>query len=410
MDTSIVASFVALTAALTGCGSSNGGGTSGEPPSASPTDSAGGSTSTPAAGGSPATVSTTMPSEAGGSPSTVPSTTPSGSPSTTPSGSPSTTPPALPDDVEYIDLDEGTFQVGPGQEAVWCVRIPIPQQFVGRTLAVIGQSSDLPAPTHHFFMAYSANPVNGTSPVPCSGSNGLLAGDNLAGEFDPSVGVSKMVFGAGVGKNSAMGNPDYGKVIDTTGSFVTNHHVLNTGTETVNMYGHFRLAVRDATKVKHPVNQITCADSSISIAPGQQLQVDGTCTMPFDMDVVLLSSHAHARLQKFEIRLFDGTTTQPDPVYTSDQWDSPKIELHDDAPFHMKKGQGLSFRCYYENDTTHTINWGNSASDEMCVSFDGYTYPGDDRDYQVPPMLSSNSTTASQLATLSDSTQSGTFF
>ena len=36
--------------------------------------------------------------------------------------------------VQELDLDEGTFTVQPGQEVVYCVRIPLPAQFQGRHL------------------------------------------------------------------------------------------------------------------------------------------------------------------------------------------------------------------------------------------------------------------------------------
>ena len=314
-------------------------------------------------------------------------------------------------DMEYMDIDEGTFTVPPGGEVTWCVRIPIPEAFRGRTLGLMGWQSDLPKPTHHFFISYSQNALDGSDIVPCNGTNGVEQASNLIGEFDPSVGVSKILFGAGVGKNEVRTDTGYGRILETTGSLVTNHHVLNTGTETVNMYGRFTLEVKDVSLVSHPMSPFTCGNPSISLPPGSTKEVTGTCTAPFDMDIALMSSHAHARLTKVETRFYDGQQTQPDVLYTSDQWDSPKLQIMANAPLtplHVLAGQGLTFTCYYQNTTDHTINYGLSANDEMCLTFNGYAYPAD-RTFEVPPMLSTF-TAGTTPAMVQDSTNSSFFF
>lgn len=314
-------------------------------------------------------------------------------------------------DMEYLELDEGTFTVDPGKEATWCVRIPFPKEFRGRKLGLMGWGSDLPKPTHHFFMSYSAKPVEGDAPVPCNGTDALVPQSNLVGEFDPSVGAAKMLFGAGTGKHEFQSSRDYGRILDTSGSFVTNHHVLNLGTEPAHMYGRFRLAVKDAALVVHPVSQITCNAIDVKLPAGQATQVTATCLAPFDMDIVLMSSHAHARLTKAETRFYDGTETKPDVLYTSTEWDSPKIQIMDTplVPVHLKAGQGLTYTCYYQNASPHEIDFGLSANDEMCVTFDGFAYPPE-RTYEVPPTLFAPLVHSNQPATATDSTDNGFFF
>jgi hypothetical protein len=53
-------------------------------------------------------------------------------------------------------VEQSTFVVQPGDELTFCERIPIPEAFAGRDLALIGWDWELPAFTHHYFMAFSA--------------------------------------------------------------------------------------------------------------------------------------------------------------------------------------------------------------------------------------------------------------
>jgi hypothetical protein len=314
--------------------------------------------------------------------------------------------------MEFMKIDEGTFTVPAGGEATWCVRVPIPKEFVGRTFGLMGWTSDLPKPTHHFFISYSKNPVDGDEPVPGNLKDGLIQGSELVGEFDSSVGTSKMLFGAGTGLHEFRTKTGYGRILETGGSLVTNHHVQNLGLEPVDMYGRFTLAVKDISLVSHPMSPFTCGTIDIDLPPNSTKTVEATCLAPFDMDLALMSSHAHARLTKAESRFYDGVQTQPDILYTSDVWDSPKIQLMADAPaspVHLKKGQGITFTCYFQNTSDHPIRSGLTANDEMCLTFNGYAYPAD-RTFEIPPILSNFAIPSGTPTAANDTTDSPFFF
>jgi hypothetical protein len=283
---------------------------------------------------------------------------------------------------EDLVVDEGTFTVPPGQEVVYCVRIPMPAAFQGRDLALVGYDSDVTAPMHHYFMFYDSAPSSGTSPVPCEGSSPIVpassAGVNL-------FSMGTLLFVASTGTATYSDTAGYGAVLSSNGTFVTNHHVINTGSTPITVGAKFTLKVVNATDVPHPTRAMSCQTIDINLPAEAPTDVTATCLAPFDMDVVSMSSHAHQDLVKFETHMFDGTTTQPDVLYTSTAWESP-VMTQLPTPLHLSKGQGLTFTCHYMNMTSSAIGFGLTATTEMCAAMNAYAYPASQSN-QVPPML-----------------------
>jgi hypothetical protein len=288
-------------------------------------------------------------------------------------------------------MDEGEFTVEPGQEFTYCVRIPIPPEFAGRDLALLGWDWELPQFTHHFFAAYSQEPFEGTGPEPCDGVSAIVPvgaqapGVAEIGAPGTSLGEGKLLFGAGVGIGRYFGTEQYGRLMAQEGHFVTNHHVLNTGLEPVVMHGRFNMYVTDAALVPHLTNELNCLSLDVAVDPYSSREVTATCTAPFDLDLVLLASHAHNHLQRFETRFFDGQQTLPEVIYESNDWDSPELEWQNE-PIHLKQGQGVTFTCDYQNDQAEPISFGVGVKNEMCATMNGYAFPAD-RPYERPPSL-----------------------
>jgi hypothetical protein len=314
------------------------------------------------------------------------------------------------DVTEELDLDEGTFTVAPGEEVTYCVKIPMPAQFKGRELGLMSYSSDIPVPTHHYFLTYSTSSVSGTEPVPCSGTSGVLpqatSGTTL---FTSGVLATKILFGAGVGQDTNPGRAGYGRIMEADGSFITNHHVLNVTASPVTMYARFKLQVMDSAKVQHPVRTLICADTgAIDVPAHQSATVTSTCTAPFDLDLVTTAGHAHARLTSFTAQMFDGTATQSAAFYTNTNWDNPTIDLFPGGLMHLKQGQGVTFTCNYMNNTDADISAGFNAGNEMCALFTAYAYPADVT-FKAPPPLYGQVPGATPAAA-SDSTNVDFFF
>jgi hypothetical protein len=283
---------------------------------------------------------------------------------------------------EDLVIDEGTFTVAPGAEVVYCVRIPMPAAFQGRDLALVGWDSDVAAPMHHYFMFYDSTPTSGTTPVPCQGNSpevpASTAGTNL-------FSMGRLLFVAGSGHDSYRDDLGYGAVLTKSGSFVTNHHVINASANPVTVGGKFTLKVARPADVPHPTQALSCQTIDINLPPMAATDVTATCLAPFDLDVVTLSSHAHQDLVKFETRMYDGMQTLPAVLYTSTQWESPVVEQLA-TPLHLKAGQGLTFTCHFDNQTGSTIGFGLTATSEMCAAMTSYAYPAS-QSGKIPPMM-----------------------
>src|SRR5262245_10473399 len=71
-----------------------------------------------------------------------------------------------------FQIDQGGCSLESGKEAVYCMRTPIPKEYRDGPLLIRGVESRLPRSTHHFFMAYGKEPMDG--PRPCFGDSGLV--------------------------------------------------------------------------------------------------------------------------------------------------------------------------------------------------------------------------------------------
>jgi hypothetical protein len=294
----------------------------------------------------------------------------------------SSTPATAASDTEELDIDEGTFSVPAGGEVVYCERIPVPAAFKGRDLAITSWQSDIPQPAHHYFLFYDTAPSTGTDPVPCMGDSPIVQASTAGLDL---FSMGSLVLVAGTGHDAFTGDANYGTVLQANGTFVTNHHVINAGATDVTVSAHFKISVKDATDVPHPTRAMSCQTIDINLPPDGMTDVTATCTAPFDLDVITMSSHAHQDLMTFEQRFYDGAQTQPAVLYTSSTWDTPAVTQLA-TPLHLKAGQGITFTCHYRNQTTSTIGFGLTADSEMCAAMNAYAYPAD-KMHEVPPML-----------------------
>lgn len=286
------------------------------------------------------------------------------------------------DPSEGFMVDEGEFVVQPREEGIYCVRIPIPESWAGRDIALEGVDSDLPEFTHHFFMGYSPDPLDSDVPVPC---DGVAAWTPVVGEgFGHADG--KLLFGAGEGVYSGSRFPEgYGRLMTAGGHLLTSHHVLNFSDEPLTMHGRFNLRVREAADTPHLVNALNCLNRDVEIPPASEASITGTCIIPFDLDLMMLSSHAHQYLQRFEMRLVRDGVVDVDPVYVSTDWDSPSLDYLE-QPISLKEGDAIQFTCHYSNPTDQPVEYGLGVFNEMCASMNAYSLPASERFVQPPSL------------------------
>lgn len=299
------------------------------------------------------------------------------------------TPPLLeePDEEEGFQIDEGRFLLESGKEAVYCMRIPIPDRYGEEPLFIRAIDSRLSSFTHHYFMAYQAAP-HIAEQRPCIGDEPLTYIGTGEGErADPHEGVSsKMIFIAAVGDDRYQLPEGYALSLKTSrGHFLTSHHVVNATESTQELYGVFNIYTAKREAVTHPINILNCLLNDVNVPPKSTAALSATCIAPFDLDLVVLGSHAHQHLTKFEMRMFDGEKTLEEPFYVSTKWDSPEI-VPLAEPMPLRLGQGITFTCHYRNDGDLPVSFGTGDYGEMCAVMSAYAYPKH-RPNETPPSL-----------------------
>ncbi|MBW2222757.1 MAG: hypothetical protein DRH23_13300 [Deltaproteobacteria bacterium] len=278
-----------------------------------------------------------------------------------------------------FQINESEFVVESGGDVQYCERFAPPERFSGRDIYLVGVEAFLPEGTHHFFMGYTtkadldAGPCFPEGTVRPTGQGGHPGND------------AKFVFGSGQGRYTTTMPEGYGTLISAGGFFQASHHVLNLGAAPISMGGKLNIWVADEDEIHHPVRTLACDNRGVDIPPNSSVIATATCTAPFDLDVIKVSSHAHQHLTLFEARRYDGENTEEEPFYTSRDWDSPYI-MELDEPMHFKAGEGITYTCHFTNPTDEMITYGAGEYGEMCATINSYAYPAD-RPNEVPPPL-----------------------
>jgi hypothetical protein len=284
-----------------------------------------------------------------------------------------------------FQVREERFLVPGGRDAVYCMNYPMPADYGHGPQFVTGVESRLPALTHHFFMAYDE--TERSEAAPCLPGGPLTFGD-VERAADPHGDNGKMLFISGEGEEAYFLPAGYGLYLPTgRGHMSTSHHVLNTTELDAQLDGVINIHTAPRDEIHHPVNILNCLLTDLHVPPKTRAAIGGTCLAPWALDLVVLGSHAHQHLDRFEMRFFDGERTGDAPFYVSADWDSPEIVTLDE-PIHLEAGQGITFTCHYDNRTDHALEFGVGDFGEMCAIMSAYAYPAD-RPNEVPPSLGS---------------------
>lgn len=124
-----------------------------------------------------------------------------------------------------------------------------------------------------------------------------------------------------LGSAAGARSPDYALYLETgLGHLTTSHQLFNLTAEAQRQYGRVNVYTAPAEAVRQPVNVLDCTLRDISVPAHARGSLSATCTFPFDLDMVILSSHAHQHLTRFEMRVFDGEETPPEVIHESTQW------------------------------------------------------------------------------------------
>jgi hypothetical protein len=99
-----------------------------------------------------------------------------------------------------------------------------------------------------------------------------------------------------------------------------------------------------------------------------------TETMDFkfetDVEIVSLTSHAHSRMEKFEIQIVGGKRNG-ETLLVETNYEHPQV-INFVKPIELKKGEGLRSIVTFNNTTNRELVFGLTTEDEMDIIFGYY--------------------------------------
>jgi len=141
------------------------------------------------------------------------------------------------------------------------------------------------------------------------------------------------------------------------------------------------LHTMDPGSVQNYAGGLFGQDRTVEVPPGSSTVV-GRCAMTGTgenarpMTIMALTGHYHFRGVKFELYRTHADGSLGEEVYHSDGYTDPVFQQYKaDNPLVLQAGEGLEWRCSYENNTDQTFKFGpNTAMNEHC-NFFGFYYP-----------------------------------
>ena len=254
-----------------------------------------------------------------------------------------------------------SFQLAPGQEIYKCQNFDNP--FGGKDAALNRIVTDMSIGSHHLHV-YNLTEGTSRSLEDCSISD-----------------FHALVHAAG----SPHAETDYPdgmatKIKGSTGLRIQLHY-LNTSSDMLTVGATLRMSpVADITKITQWVAELYFNRVQLSVPPGMGQTVTTTCSIPNTYGQIGLvggGTHMHMRGVKFVAAT--NTGMQLANVTT---WDEPPPIAYNPYVM-MNPGDSITWTCTYDNPTSKTFTFGESASDnEMCIYLARY-FSSNQNDTQV---------------------------
>ena len=158
-------------------------------------------------------------------------------------------------------------------------------------------------------------------------------------------------------------------------------HYINTTDQAEQVSGTADFFAADPATIQNEAGLLFSGTSDINLPPGQTTTVQEFFT-PSRANVDLSASkifaitgHTHHLGTDMQVGVAASNGATPTPVYSPNPfvWSEPLTQVHQ-PEFSVPTGNGFNFKCDYNNTTSSTVTFGESANDEMCF-FWMYYYP-----------------------------------
>jgi len=155
-------------------------------------------------------------------------------------------------------------------------------------------------------------------------------------------------------------------------------HYLNSSDDEQQAFASSTLMVGAPENIHDEASFLFIGTPDIQLQPGARSRVEAFFTPPAglaDVSFYAITGHTHALGTEMQVGVAPAADTSPAMVYAppSFTWSEPPT-IRQDPAFTIPDGSGFKFHCDYNNTTDHVVEFGESATDEMCF-FWAYYYP-----------------------------------
>jgi hypothetical protein len=158
-------------------------------------------------------------------------------------------------------------------------------------------------------------------------------------------------------------------------------HYLNSSDEPKTVEATASFYAADPASIDHEAAILFAGSPDIDIAAGETKTLHQFFAMPNYVDfsgakIFAITGHTHKLGTNVNVRVAPSKTGPMTEVYAPKpfKWDEPETVAYNGDPFSIPPGGGLDFECTWKNTTNQPVEFGESATDEMCF-FWAYYYP-----------------------------------
>jgi len=279
----------------------------------------------------------------------------------------------VPGEVSYLGLktpEDGLqlrsvgAEIGPGEDLEYCEVGQLPggadTKYIAKSFEFANELG-----SHHLIVSAAVpgsvaeeriKALGVGNKVPCFSAENAFGNDSFASVGGTQQPYTEVVMPERVGREYTGGQ-----------YIVFDYHYLNTRAEPIQARSAFNMHFTDKESIDHTAKGFSFSNYTIATPPGSDGSFVGECHFRDDVVISDLTRHTHRWGTDFAV-WFSGGERDGEEIWTSHDWQHDTFFKFDE-PFVMKEGEGLRFRCDYRNDTTRPLNFGTSASDEMCILF-----------------------------------------
>jgi hypothetical protein len=155
-------------------------------------------------------------------------------------------------------------------------------------------------------------------------------------------------------------------------------HYINTTDAPLSIDASVELDTTTTEPIENHADFLFIGTPDISLPPGAHTSVEAFFRPPetlADAQYFAITGHTHQYGVDVRVGYAPDRDVAPTSVYAPDpfRWNDPDTAVHTPA-FQVPTGGGFAFTCEYMNTSTETVEFGESANDEMCF-FWAYYYP-----------------------------------